>query len=118
MANTGFVVINATHNIGHGKFVLLVSSPSVLIILLVVATIFVAVHTNGQSKLSFHFQSCLLVSNALNRSSVSLAEPDSSSTRLFINNALHIDCCNYSLGAKYEHVQNRSNLFEREENDF
>ena len=39
----------------------------VLIVLLVVAAIFVAVHTDGQSKVSFHFQSCLLVSAVLNR---------------------------------------------------
>ena len=55
MANSGFIVFNATHNIGHGKFFLLVSSLSVLIFLLVVAAIFVAVHTDGQSKVSFHF---------------------------------------------------------------
>ena len=55
------------------------------------------------------------MSTALNQSSVTLMEPDSSSARLFVNSALRIDCCNYSLSAKYEHVQNRSNLFEREE---
>ena len=37
------------------------SSLSVLIVLLVVAAIFVAVHTDGQSKVSFRFQSCLLI---------------------------------------------------------
>ena len=47
MANSGFIVFNATHNIGYGKFVLLVSSLSVLIFLLVVAAIFVAVHMDG-----------------------------------------------------------------------
>ena len=57
----------------------------------------------------------VVVSTALNQSSVSLTEPDSSSARLFVNSALCIDCCNYSLSAKYEHVQNRSNVFEREE---
>ena len=55
MANSSFVVINAMHNNAHGKSVLLVSSLSVLIVLLVVATIFVAVHTDGQSKASFDF---------------------------------------------------------------
>ena len=40
------------YNIGHGKFVLLVS----LIVLLVVAAIFVAIHTDGRSKVSFHFK--------------------------------------------------------------
>ena len=50
MAKSGFVVINTTHNIGHGKFILLVSSLSVLIVLLVVAHIFVAVHTDERSK--------------------------------------------------------------------
>ena len=55
MANSGFIVFNAMHNIGHGKFFFLVSSLSVLIFLLVVAVIFVAVHTDGQSKASFHF---------------------------------------------------------------
>ena len=38
----------------------------VLIVLLAVAAIFVAVHTDGQSKVSFQFQSCLLVSTVLN----------------------------------------------------
>ena len=55
MAKSGFVVINTTHNIGHGKFILLVSSLSVLIVLLVVAAIFVVVHMDGRSKVSFHF---------------------------------------------------------------
>ena len=59
MANSGFIVINSVHNNDHGESVLLVSSLSVLIILLVVAAIFVAVHMDGQSKVSFHFQSCL-----------------------------------------------------------
>ena len=59
MANSGFIVINAVHNNDHGESVLLVSSLSVLIILLVVAGIFVAVHMDGQIKVSFHFQSCL-----------------------------------------------------------
>ena len=54
MANSGFVVINATQNIGHSESVLLVSSLSVLIVLLVVAAIFVAVHMDGQSKVSFY----------------------------------------------------------------
>jgi len=36
----------------------------------------VAEHTDGQSKVSCHFQSCLQVSTMLNRSSVSLAEWD------------------------------------------
>ena len=67
MANSGFVVINAAHNNGHGESILLISSLSVLIVLLVVAAIFVAVHTkatDGRSKVSFHFQSCLLVSTS------------------------------------------------------
>ena len=42
----------------------------------------------------------------------------SSSARLFINSALHIDCCNYSPSVKYKHVQNHSNLFKREEKLF
>ena len=82
------------HNIGHGKFVLLVSSLSVLIILLV--GIFVAVHTDGQSKVSFHCQSCLLVSTVLNRL-VSQSQTLSSYTRLFVNSALRIDCCKQNL---------------------
>ena len=86
----------------------------VLIILLVVAAIFAAVHADGQSNVSF-IQSCLLASTALNQSSVSLTEPHSRSTRLFVISVLHIDCYNYSLSAKYEHVQNHSNLFECEE---
>ena len=77
MANSCFVVINAAHDNGHGESVLLVSSLSVLIVLLVVAAIFVAVHTDGQSKVSFHFQSCLLPNTALNRLFISLMEPDS-----------------------------------------
>ena len=77
MANSRFVVINAAHNNGHGESVLLVSSPYVSIILLVVAAIFVVVHMDGQSKVSIHFQSCLLVSTVLNRSFISLTEPDS-----------------------------------------
>ena len=77
MANSGCVVINAVHNNGHGESLLLVSSPSVLIVLLVVAAIFVAVHIDGQSKVNFHFQSCLLVSTMLNRSFISLAKTDS-----------------------------------------
>ena len=62
MAYSGFIVINAVHNNDHGESIFLASSLSVLIILLVVAAIFVAEHTDGQSKVSFHFQSCLLVS--------------------------------------------------------
>jgi len=46
----------AMHNNGHGESVLLASSLSVLIVL-VVAAIFVAVHTDGPSKVSFRFQS-------------------------------------------------------------
>ena len=42
----------------------------------------------------------------------------SSSARLFINSVLRVDCCNYSLSAKYKHVQNHSNLFEHEEKWF
>ena len=45
-------MLSIQYNIGHGKFVLLVS----LIVLLVVAAIFVAVHTDGRSKVSFHFK--------------------------------------------------------------
>ena len=78
MANSRFVCINAVRNNGHGESVFLVSSLSVLIVLLVVAAIFVAVHMDGQSKVSFSFQSCLLVNTALNWSFTSLAEPDSS----------------------------------------
>ena len=48
MTNSGFIVINAVHNNDHGEPVLLVSSLSVLIIFLVVAAIFVAVHTDDQ----------------------------------------------------------------------
>ena len=92
MANSGFVVINAVHNNDHSEFVLLVSILSVLIILLVVAAIFVAVHTDGQSKVSFQFQSCLRVSTMLNYL-VSLSQTLSSYTRLFVNSALRIDCC-------------------------
>ena len=50
MANSRFVVINAAHDNGHGESVVLVSSLCVLIVLLVVAAIFVAVHMDGQSK--------------------------------------------------------------------
>ena len=81
MANSGFIVINSVHNNDHGESVFLVSSLSVLIILLVVAGIFVAVHMDGQSKVSFHFQSCLLVSTVLNclvSQSQTLAIPDCS----------------------------------------
>ena len=53
MENSRFVVINTVHNNGHGESVLFVSSFSVLIVLLVVAAIFVAVHTDARS----HFQS-------------------------------------------------------------
>ena len=77
MANSRFVVINAAHDNGHGESVLLVSSLSILIVLLVVAAIFIAVHMDGQSKVSFHIKSCLLANTALNRSFVSLMEPDS-----------------------------------------
>ena len=96
MANSGFIVINAVHNNDHGESVFLVSSLSVLIILLVVAAIIVAVHTDGQSKVSFHFQSCLLVSTVLNRL-VSQSQTLSSYTRLFVNSALRIDCCQKNL---------------------
>ena len=84
--------LHVQYNIGHDKFVLLVS----LIVLLVVAAIFVAVHTDGQSKVSFHFQSCLLVSTVLN-CLVSQSQTLSSYTRLFINSALRIDCCQKNL---------------------
>ena len=47
MASSGFVVINTTHNIGHGKFVLSVFSLSILIVFLIVAAKFVAVHTDS-----------------------------------------------------------------------
>ena len=94
MANSGF--INAVHNNDHGESVFLVSSLSALIILLVVAGIFVAVHTDGQSKVSFHFQSCLLVSTVLN-CLVSQSQTLSSYTRLFVNSALRIDCCQKNL---------------------
>ena len=77
MANSGFVVINAAYNNGQGESVLLVSSLSVLIVLLVVAAIFIAVHTDGESKESFYFQSCLLVNTTLNWSFITLAEPNS-----------------------------------------
>ena len=84
MENSGFIVINSVHNNDHGESVLLVSSLSVLIILLVVAAIFVAVHTDGQSKVSFQFQLCLLVSTVLN-CLVSQSQTLSSYTRLFVN---------------------------------
>ena len=96
MANSGFIVINAVHNNDHSESVLLVSSLSVLIILLVVAAIFVAVHTDGQSKVSFQFQSCLLVSTVLN-CLVSQSQTLSSYARLFVNSALCIDCCQKKL---------------------
>ena len=48
MADSRFVIINAVHDNGHGESVLLVSSLSVLIVLLVVAALFVAVHMDGQ----------------------------------------------------------------------
>ena len=83
MTNSGFIVINSVHNNGHGESVFLVSSLSVLIILLVVAAIFVAVHTDGQRKVSFQFQSCLLVSTVLN-CLVSQSQTLSSYTRLLI----------------------------------
>ena len=67
----------------------------VLIVLLVVAAIFVAIHTDGRSKVSFHFQSCLLANTVLNWLFISLVEPDSFYyTRLFLNCALRIDCSN------------------------
>ena len=50
LLSTQCIIINA-----HGESVLLVSSLSVLIVLLVVATIFTAVHTDGRSKASFDF---------------------------------------------------------------
>ena len=93
VANSGFVVINAAHNNGHGESILLISSLSVLIVLLVVAAILVAVHTkatDGRSKVSFHFQSCLLVSTS--RLLVSWSQTLSSSARLL---ALRIDCCQF-----------------------
>ena len=96
MANSGFIVINSVHNNDHGESVFLVSSLSVLIILLVVAGIFVAVHTDGLSKISFHFQSCLLVSTVLN-CLVSQSQTLSSYTRLFVNSALSIHCCQKNL---------------------
>ena len=65
-------IIMATVNLS-----LMVFSLSVLIVLLFVAAIFVAVHTDCQSKVSFHFQSCLLANATLNQSFISLAEPDS-----------------------------------------
>ena len=77
MANSRFVVINAAHNNRRGESVLLVSSLSVLFILLVVAAIFTAVHTDGQSKVSFHIKSCLLENTALNWLFISLVGPDS-----------------------------------------
>ena len=48
MGNSRFVVLNATHNIGHGESVFLVSSLSVLIVLMVMAAIFVAVQMDGR----------------------------------------------------------------------
>ena len=72
MVNSCFVVINAAHNNGHGKSILLVSSLSVLIVLLVVAAIVVAVHMDGQGKVSLHFQSCLPMSTPFNQSFISL----------------------------------------------
>ena len=108
MANSGFVVINAVHNNDHGESVLLVSSLSVLIVLLVVAAIFVAVHTDGQSKVSFHYQSCLLVSTALN-CLVLWNQTVSTYTRLFVNSALRIGCCqkkfNYPPSVKHRRAK-------------
>ena len=52
----GKVILLAVHNNGHGESVLLASSLSVLIVL-VVAAIFIAIHTDGPSKVSFRFQS-------------------------------------------------------------
>ena len=96
MANSGFIVINAVHNNDHGESVFLVSSLSVLIILLVVAGIFVAVHTDDQSKVRFQFQLCLLVSTVLN-CLVSQSQTLSRYTRLFVNSILRIDCCQKKL---------------------
>ena len=119
MANSGFIVINSVHNNDHGESVLLVSSlcfnrsPG--------CGSHICCCTHGWPKVSFHFQSCLLVSTMLNHL-VSLSQTVSSYARLFVNSALCIDCCqkklNYPPSAKYEHVQNHSNLFEHEENDF
>ena len=88
MANSRFVVINAAHDNGHGESVLLDFSLSVLIVLLVVAAIVVAVHTDGQSKVSFNFQSYLLVNTTLNRSFISLVEPDCSLIVRYVSTAV------------------------------
>ena len=100
MANSGFVVINNADNNGHGNLSSWVFSLFVLIILLVVGAVFIVVHrkaTDGQSKVSFHFQSCLLANTALNHSFINLVEPDSSYTRLLVNSVLRINCCQMSL---------------------
>ena len=70
---------------------------SVLIILLIVAAIFIVVNTkatDGQSNVSFHFQSCLMVSvpSWISHLIVSQSQTLSSSTWLFINSTLHINC--------------------------
>ena len=54
----------------------------VLIVLLVVAALFVAVYSDGRTKVM------LIGGTMWNWSSVSIAEPDSSSARLFVNSAL------------------------------
>ena len=45
------------------------------------------------TRISFHFQSCLLASTTLNQSFISLTEPDSSYARLSVNSVLRINCC-------------------------
>ena len=70
-------------------------------------------HTDGHAKVSFDFQSCLLASTALNWSFISLEELHQSVRKYCSQKNL-----NCSLSAKYEHVQNRSNLFEHEEKLF
>ena len=82
MANSRFVVFNAAHN-----NVLLVSILSVL---------FVAVYTDGQSKVGIHFLSCLLVNTVLNRLLILLvlrSQTFSSYARLFVNSVLCINGC-------------------------
>ena len=60
----------------------------VTIVLLVVAAIFVVVQADERSKVRFHLLVMLTGGTMLNWLSVSLAEPVSSTARLFVNGAL------------------------------
>ena len=83
------VVINAKHNIGHGKFVLLVSS------LFFNCSPGCGTHIRcgirgwaSKVHCMLSFLVMLTGGSTWNRSSVSLAEPDSSSATLFVNSVL------------------------------